>query len=233
MKIHLYSCLLVLLVFAADQDTAQAQEFTLYAALTTDYVYRGVSNSDEHGAVQLALDVSSDSGLFGGVWASTTDITTGDRNRALEVDYYIGYVRYFENDWSASLSINRYTYPGGDGDVSYNYNELAAVIGFKDRLWFELDYTDSLFGHSEPAYNLEASANWPLPASLTLTAGIGYFDTSRIAENAYSHWQLGVSRPAGWVTVDLRYHDTSRVPVQIGPDDLADPRIVLTVSAAF
>ena len=131
------------------------------------------------------------------------------------------------------MSINRYTYPSADGNVDYNYNELAAVIGFKDRVWFELDYTSSLYGHSESAYNVETLASWPLPAVLTLTAGVGYFDTSNIASDAYSYWQIGVSRPAGWLTVDLRYHDSSNVPARISPADLADPRMVLTLSAVF
>lgn len=220
-----------LLALGAVFSNVHAQELTFYGALTSDYVYRGVSNSDEHAAVQLGIDIGTDIGFFGGVWASTTDVNTGGRNRAREVDFYFGYVHYFENDWSASLSINRYTYPGAEGNVGYDYNEWAAIIGFKDRLWFEFDYTDSVFGHDKPAYNFEVLASWPLPASLTLTAGLGYFDMSRFAGDAYSYWQIGVARPLGWTMLDLRYHDTSNV--RINPPDLADPRIVLTISVSF
>lgn len=222
-----------LLALCGMVGNAHAQEVTIYAALTSDYVYRGISNSDEHAAVQLALDVSADSGLFGGVWSSTTDISSGDRKRSLEVDYYVGYVRYFENDWSASVSINRTTYPGVNSNISYDYNEFAAVVGFDDRVWVQVDYTDSIFGHGESAYNVEILANWPLPASLTLSTGLGHNDVSNIARSAYTYWQVGVSRPLGWAMVDLRYHDTSNVPAQFSPANLADPRIVLTLSAAF
>ena len=83
---------LCLLAFGAMFDCAYAQKFTIYGALTSDYVCRGVSNSDEHAAVQLGLEVSTDSGFFGGIWASTTDITNGDRHRAREVDYYFGHI---------------------------------------------------------------------------------------------------------------------------------------------
>ncbi|MDH3748433.1 MAG: TorF family putative porin [Gammaproteobacteria bacterium] len=223
----------VLLALCAASASTHAQEFTFYGAITSDYVYRGVSNSDDHGALQLGIDVNTDSGLYGGVWASTTDITNGNRNRSREVDYYLGYVHYFDNDWSASLSINRYSYPGSDGNVDYDYTELTAIIGIHERLWFEVDYTDSVFGHDQPAYNLAALASWPLTASLTLTAGVGHFDVSEIADNAYSYWQIGVSRPLAWTTVDFRYHDTNNVPAQISLSELADPRIALTISAAF
>ena len=231
--IRLRSTVFGLLSMFAGLSCAEAEEFTFYGALTTDYVYRGISYSDGHGAVQLGLDVSTDSGFFGGIWASTIDITAEDRQRSLEVDYYIGYVKYFENDWNASMSINRYTFPGAEGGVNYNYNELAAVVGIRDRLWFEFNYTDSLFGHDEPAHNLEVLASWPLPASLSLSAGIGYFDVSEIAGNGYSYWQLGLSRLFRQITLDLRYHDTNNVPARISRTELADPRLVLTVSATF
>ena len=222
-----------LLTFITAYGNAQAQELTTYVALTSDYVNRGVSNSDEQVAAQLGFDVSTEVGLFVGVWASTTDLTTGGRHRPREVDYYIGYSEHFDNDWSASVSINRYTYPGATGNVDYDYTELATVISVNDRLWFEVAYTDSFYGHGEPAYNLEALASWPLPASLSLAAGVGYFDVSRLAGSAYTYWQIGVSRPFGWVTTDLRYHDTSNVPGLIGSTDLADARLVLTFSAVF
>ena len=222
-----------LLTFFAAYGNAQAQDFTMYIALTSDYVNRGVSNSDEHAAAQLGFDVSTEVGLFVGIWASTTDITTGGRHRSREVDYYIGYSQHFDNDWSASVSINRYTFPAATGDVDYDYNELATVISVNDRLWFAVDYTDSFYGHGEPAYNLEALASWPLPASLSLAAGVGYFDVSKLAGSAYTYWQIGVSRPFGRLTGDLRYHDSSNVPELIGSADLADARLVLTLSVVF
>lgn len=222
----------LLSLFAASVG-AHGEEFTIYGALTTDYVYRGVSNSDQHGAAQIGLDLRNDAGFFGGIWASTTDITTGNRNRSLEIDYYLGYVWFFDDDWNVAVSANRYTYPGAEGDVNYNYNELGVVIGIHDRLWFEFDYTNSLFAHNEAAYNAEVLARWPLPAEWSLSIGIGYFDVRRLAGRGYAYWQMGISRPLGWSSMDLRYHNSSGVPALISQKNLADQRVVLTISAAF
>ena len=222
-----------LAVVCIHPDVTQAQELTIYGALTTDYVFRGVSNSNGQGAVQIGLDISSETGLFGGAWASTTDITAGGRDRTREVDYYIGYVWHFDNEWSISGSVNRYTYPGADGNVDYDYTEYSAVMGIKDRFWVEIDHTNSVFGHDAAATNVEALGSWPLPASLSLSVGFGRYDVATFAGNAYSHWHIGVSRPIGWATVDLRYHDTSDVPELISRADLADQRVVLAISAAF
>ncbi len=45
----------VLLFAALSGSTAAATELTGYAVLTTDYVFRGVSYSDSHVAVQLGV----------------------------------------------------------------------------------------------------------------------------------------------------------------------------------
>lgn len=219
--------------FCAGLGAAHADEVTFYGALTSDYVFRGISNSDGHGALQLGVDVNLEFGLFGGVWASTTDINTGNGNRSREVDYYFGYERYFGRDWSVSVSVNRYTYPGSSGNFSYDYSEYTASIGFADRIWLVFDHANSIFGHDAAADNVEILANWPLPAQYSVTAGIGYFDVSDFAGNEYTYWQVGVSRPVGWATLDLRYHDTNNAPPRISPRGLADPRLVIAISVAF
>ena len=45
-----------------------AADVTGYALLTTDYVRRGVTQSDEHGALQLGVDIGFGSGFYFGVW---------------------------------------------------------------------------------------------------------------------------------------------------------------------
>jgi hypothetical protein len=57
-------------------------------ALTTDYVWRGISQTQKAPAIQGGFDLAHDSGLYIGVWASnvnfvdddTSDIETGYRD---------------------------------------------------------------------------------------------------------------------------------------------------------
>ncbi len=222
-------CLIVVLCW----QPAFAQDISLHGALTTDYVYRGVSNSDEHGAVQAAIDLETASGVFAGIWASTTDLVTGNRYRPREVDYYLGYVRYFGNDWSATVSVNRYSYPGDRGNVDYDYTEYAAILGYDDRIWLEYNHTNALFGHDSTARNVELLSSWPLGQTLSLSAGLGYFDVSDAVGSGYWYWQAGVTRPFGWLEADIRYHDTASVPMRFVADRLVDPRLVLTLSVQY
>lgn len=77
----------VLGIIALLPSIAAAWDFTGYVNLTTDYVYRGVTRSDGHGAAQLGADISFDSGAYIGVWGSTIDIGDGlTRQRDLEVN---------------------------------------------------------------------------------------------------------------------------------------------------
>jgi len=99
--------LVALLCVSAD---AASQDWTAYINLTTDYVKRGVSQSDSHGAAQLGGEVAFDSGVYAGVWGSTADIDNGPgRHRDKEVNLYAGYGR----DIPPTLRLSSYV-------VSYN-----------------------------------------------------------------------------------------------------------------
>ena len=57
----------------ASLTTAASAEFSGNVALTTDYVWRGVSQTDEGPAVQGGFDYEHESGFSAGVWGSNVD----------------------------------------------------------------------------------------------------------------------------------------------------------------
>jgi uncharacterized protein (TIGR02001 family) len=62
------------------------------ASFTTDYVFRGISYSNENPAVQPELDLAY--GIFyAGIWGSNVDFGgtgTGRNISTVEIDYYAG-----------------------------------------------------------------------------------------------------------------------------------------------
>ncbi len=211
-----------------------AAEVTGYAVLTTDYVYRGVTYSDSHGAVQIGGDVSLDSGLFFGVWGSTVDISNGPgRQRDLEIDYYVGYGYEISNKWSVTAHVVAHNFPGAKGEFDYDYVEYSLTTNYNDRLWLEYSYSPDLFHSGQSTQNLDLYSEWPTVGQLTLGAGFGIYDVSNLTGADYSYWQLGVTYPFGVVDIDLRYFATSDwVPIVSTPDR-ADDRIVLSVKIQF
>lgn len=71
-------------------STSLFAEVSANVALTTDYIFRGISQSDEHPAIQVGFDYTHDAGVFAGVWGSTVDFDDGGQ-ASMELDYYVGY----------------------------------------------------------------------------------------------------------------------------------------------
>ena len=213
---------------------APAAEFGGYLALTTDYVRRGVSQSDSGPAIQLSGDVNFDNGLFIGTWGSSVDINNGPtRQRDLEVNFYAGYVVDVLESWRMSVAAVAYTYPGQTGNIDYDYEELFLGASFDDRLWLELAYSPDLYNTGRSSTNIDLFYEWPINGVWTFGAGAGHYDTSDLSGDSYSYWQLGATASLSWADLDFRFHDTDRwVPI-ISTPDRAKSRFVLKIQIPF
>lgn len=211
-----------------------ATSFTGYGVVTTDYVFRGVTYSDGHAAVQVAVDFDFDSGFYAGAWASSVDLYGGEaRRRDLEIDYYVGFNYEWRRDWTVGANVVAYTFPGTRGDVDYDYLEYSLVGNYDDRVWLEYSWSPDLFHTGRGTQNLELYLEWPLPAGLMLGSGVGYYDTSELTGIGYGYWQAGVTRAFGIADIDVRYHDTNRAVPIISTPDRADARLALSVKIPF
>ena len=63
--------------------TAQAEEaksphsFSANVTAVSDYVFRGITQTDSHPAIQGGFDYAHASGLYAGLWASNVDFNDG------------------------------------------------------------------------------------------------------------------------------------------------------------
>jgi uncharacterized protein (TIGR02001 family) len=225
---------LTVLAMLALAPPSSAVEFSGYAVLTTDYVFRGVTYSDGDPAVQLSGDLSFDNGFFGGAWMSTMDIESAPgRQRDFEVNYYLGYGLPLNRDWSLSAAVVAFTYPGATGAISYNYEEITLALNYNDRLWLEYSFSPDLYGSGAESHNLELYGEFPIPGKFVMGLGAGRYDTSALTGSAYNYWHAGVSRAFGQFEFDLRYHDTDDwVPI-ISTPERAEARLVLSAKLFF
>lgn len=236
--------------FAADIDYGEGSlkdvpeatpEYTISVngGLTTDYVFRGVSQSDEGAAAFVGADFSYRM-FYVGVWASSVDETVSDGN--VEIDIYAG----IKKSWSGidlDVGVLYYTYPNNDFANELNYIELKASAGTK--IWRDIAVTGTVY--YSPDFYFEAGATWtaegkvsaPLPVwDLTLSATYGYVTSDdddgnfsgALGDDEYSYWNVGLSKSfLEHFTVDVRYWDTD-VDDAI---DIADERVVGTVSFSY
>lgn len=215
-------------------SAAMATETTAYLTLTSDYVRRGVSQSDGDPAIQAGGDIRFSNGFFAGAWASSIDISNGaDRQRDIEVDYYAGFAFDAGDKWQFTAHTVLYTYPGQTGNVDYDYQEIAISSNYNDHFWVEYAYTPDLYNTDYSAQNIDVYVDWPLKNRWSLGLGVGRYDTSSLNDRSYAYWQIGLTRAFAWADLDIRYHDTSTwVPV-ISTENTADSRIAITLQIPF
>ena len=188
-------------------------------AITTDYVFRGVSQADEDVATQGGFDLTC--GIFyAGIWGSSVDF--GDDTSA-EVDFYAGITPSYKG-LNFDLGVIYYAY---DDDTDINVFELKAGVS-GDVAGLGLGAT-GYFNIDDEVYTYELSAEKGFsavgPFTPTVSALVGFVDADG---GDYTYWNAGVSLGfAEKFALDLRYHDTDV------DTSLTDERFVATLSASF
>lgn len=213
-------------------------ELTANVALTTDYVYRGISQSDEGPAIQGGVDYTYDvegdgfPGFYAGVWGSNVDFNDGDE-ASLELDVYAGISGSLDQIGDWKLGALYYAYPGADDSLDYDYWEFATSLTHDFGAFAataSYNYSPDNFGGTGDAHYPALGVTVPLPYDLTLNGHVGYQDI----EDGVDYWDWSAGIGYTWTTfgVSLNYIDTDLDE----PSECADgcsERVVLTVSKTF
>ena len=172
----------------AQAQTPPASPHTITAniGLYSQYIFRGLNQTNEKPALQGGADYSHSSGFYVGTWASnikwlrqnfsTPAGEAGQYNDGgeLEWDFYGGYKWGFAPDWTLDLGGLYYWYPGDitpgctyglQGCPKADTFELYAGLTWK---WFTAKYSHSVLKHtfgvpeSRNTYYIDLSLNLPL-----------------------------------------------------------------------
>ena len=81
-------------------------------AVTTDYVWRGMTQNAEDPSVSGGFDLEDDSGFYLGMWAANVLAAEGSDTGSLELDGYLGFAGSFNDDAGYDVGYIAYTYPG-------------------------------------------------------------------------------------------------------------------------
>ncbi len=234
----------------AEEDAPVRLEGEL--GLVSDYVDRGISNSDGRPALQggltygFPLGSASDTALYLDIWGSSVDLDDGGEAR-VELDLSIGVTATLgAGGPDVDAAVTWVLYPGADGDLDYNYVELPLAVGYavRDDLYLGLGYSfaPDYSGNVGRAHYLEAIAGWTLPLPdeawpVTLDARLGrqWFESNSMAGlDDYLDWGLGLTLTLGHLDLGLHYTETS-----LGRSDCYDgsdacgARFVLSAVARF
>src|SRR5690606_11682651 len=113
---------------AQQADAGVAEWFSASVTVTSDYAFRGISQTLEEAAIQGGMDLVHPLGLYLGVWGSSVnfgeDLAAGARAQ-MELDAYGGIALSPLGLADLDLGFVYYAYPGAEGDRGYDFLELG------------------------------------------------------------------------------------------------------------
>lgn len=226
--------------------------------LYSEYVFRGLTQTDRDPAIQGGFDYSHSSGFYLGTWASNIswlrDAGAYTSGGSLEWDFYGGFKGSI-GDFGYDVGLLQYYYPGTEntpgGFVKADTLEAYVAGSWK---WFTLKYSYALsnkvFGvtDADGTYYLDLSASVPLGDSgVTLGAhyGIQEFDGNNgTNDNLYSYddWKVSLTYDLGkasktfeGMTIGVAYTDTNSNPngYTINGRNIGDGTTTVWLSKSF
>lgn len=224
---------------AADEGRKFGWSITLGG--TSDYVFRGISLTNEDPAAQGSIDFTYGI-LYAGAWASNV---SGVFN-PVEIDWYVG-IKPVWGPVTFDFGVLYYTYPFGDDDAGnseLDYVEFkagASVAPVTNLTLGVMNYysPDQSGGGAE--YAIEGTAAYTFRQVGIFTPSISGLIGWQSFENAdvfidgdeYLYWNAGLSLGVEKFIFDFRYWDTDVAKNDTIVGGLADERFVFSAKVTL
>jgi uncharacterized protein (TIGR02001 family) len=190
---------------AQSQTAEPASTLSFNVGATTDYRYRGISQSRLQPAVQGGIDYADKSGFYVGAWGSSIKWIkdAGATDGTVEIDIYGGY-KGAVGDVSYDVGFLRYEYvsnnlAGRGSYVNANTNEVYGAVTYG---LFTAKYshaTTDLFGNANTknSYYVDLSAAIDLGNGFNLVPHIGYQKVKNTTNGSYTDYALTLNKDLG------------------------------------
>ena len=208
----------------------QAMELTGNLGVTNNYIFRGITQTDDQAAIQGGLDL--DTGFYGlhfGTWASNVNF---DGDRGYEVDLYGGFAGNFW-DVDYDLGLIYFAYPN-QTDIDYTEVYGTGAYTFTEGV----DFNTGLYvtvSSQENTLNDSGSVYVPLGLDIEVPLfggfGVSPFGGFWVVKNGpdYEHWGLKLSKDADkWGEFSVAYEQNN-----VDGLNAREPRVVLFWTKEF
>ncbi len=236
-------------------DSGIPGDLTGSLALTTDYVFRGISQTDSGPAVQGTIDYAymfrDEIGIYAGIFGSNVDFDEvsgpGIDRASAEFDLYGG-VKGTVSGVSWQLGFIHYAYPKASPspNFDYDYTEVVGKLGYDfDVLAITagVNYSGDFFSETGEGVYYSADVTVPLRFLPLDMKALGHIGRQTIENNArfgtpdYTDWLLGASATYKGFTLTVAYTDTDISKSECFPGSgltkTCEGRAVATLSKAF
>ena len=200
------------------------------AALGTDYVWRGTTQTQGDPAVQAGVRVAADNGLYASVWGSNVEFAPETRASS-ELDFIAGWSGDLSDDFALDVNLTHYAYPSTTVDL--DWTELLATATWKGNAWLQAGWSNDALASGEAGTYAQLGGRLPLGEAFRIEGAVGHYWLEDAYGESYSHAQLG----AVWAfkaPFELRVtaHDTDSGAERLFPG-LAGSRVEAALQASF
>lgn len=208
---------------------ATAMDWSGYASVGSDYIYRGISLLDSGLAVQGGVEGRFADNFVVGASAVRIDRqwlysqTVPDH---VQLDFYAGADFGCGPHCRARVLVSRYEFPGPDWR---DWSEVTGALEFFDRLGISYSWSPEGLGSNYITRTTEAWLQQPFSQTTSVELGYG-----RVAITGYNYWyaHAGVSHRIGRVVFGLTQYVGDPGLKHLLFDSHSN-RLVLTASTAF
>lgn len=162
-------------VFA--EEEASPHTLTANVGLFSQYIFRGLTQTNEDPAIQGGFDYSHASGFYAGVWASNIswlrDAAPPQTYRSggsAEIDFYGGFKTTVAEDFTLDVGVLQYWYPGDEANgtpkaVKADTTEIYGAVGWK---WFTVKYSSVVSNKAFGVKDADGTGYWDFSVAYPL-----------------------------------------------------------------
>lgn len=178
---------------------AMAADLTANLSVSSDYVWRGKTQTGGEAAVSGGVDYSYDANVYFGTWMSNTNVDLENGGCcSSELDLYAGYTGDYKKI-SYDVGFIMYRYP--QAASSENFEEFYGGVSYKQ-------FSGKLSFSSDKGSYLEGAVDFELPKKFLLTLHIGKYDyKSKTGTKDYTDFNASLNK--GDITFTISDTDTS------------------------
>ena len=208
---------------------AVAGDWTANASFSNNYLWRGLTQTENEPVVSGGIDYAHESGFYVGTWVANVEYSGGDRF-SYEHDIYLGYAGEYSG-FSYDIGWLYYNY---DESAEYDFSELYASLGyggFSVTAWilvhaerdsivdptYDFDFGDAFYLQADYAYEIKDG--------LELGLHVGYHDGDWVdefnfADGTTDYVDYNVSLSKGGFSFVVSGTDLSDSPTGLQNDEV-------------
>jgi len=210
-------------------------EFSGNVTLASDYLFRGMSQTDNGPTIQGGFDYGHESGFYLGTWASNINFADG-----IEIDYYAGFAGQIGN-FGYDLTAIYYNYPSSDNGE--DYIEVGPSLSytfagdFEPNLTVGALYSDDFSFNTGTGIYMYSDLGVALPNDFGLGFHVGHQwikDELAWGSKDWLEYNVSLSKAIMGLDFAVTYSDTDLSKAEcFGGANICDSTVMISISGGF